>query len=58
MKTYSALLTENITKWIDRTSGICGLYASQLLPSRDLKTVEMYRIFQTEMYQKAAALGV
>lgn len=41
----------NLT-WIDREAGICGLYASQILPPGDLKSVEMSALFEKTMYER------
>ena len=41
--------------WIDRTSGVAGVYATQLLPFFDAKAVEACEAFETAVY---AALPV
>ncbi len=42
----------NLTWWIDLKSGICGLYASQILPPGDKKSVEMSALFEKAMYER------
>jgi hypothetical protein len=42
----------NLTWWIDREAGICGLYASQILPPEDPKSVEMSVLFEKTMYER------
>lgn len=42
----------NLKWWIDRKTGLCGLYASQLHPPGDAMSVNMYQIFQAEMYKR------
>ncbi|KIW17991.1 hypothetical protein PV08_02277 [Exophiala spinifera] len=42
----------NLKWWIDRKTGLCGLYASQLIPPGDAMSVKMYEIFQAEMYKR------
>lgn len=42
----------NLIWWIDMKEGICGLYASQILPPGDLKSVEMSTLFEKEMYAR------
>ena len=42
----------NLTWWIDRKVGICGLYASQILPPGDPKSVEMSALFEKTMYER------
>lgn len=42
----------NLKWWIDRDTGICGMYASQLHPPGDPTSVKMYEIFQADMYDR------
>lgn len=42
----------NLTWWIDPKEGICGLYASQILPPGESKSVEMCVMFEKEMYAR------
>jgi CubicO group peptidase (beta-lactamase class C family) len=42
----------NLTWWIDREADICGLYASQILPPDDPKSVEMSVLFEKTMYER------
>ncbi|KAI0912699.1 beta-lactamase/transpeptidase-like protein [Ustulina deusta] len=44
--------TPNLTWWIDREAGLCGLYAGQLMPLGDEKSVEMTQLFEREMYAR------
>ena len=41
-------------KWIDRSSDLCGFYASQILPVGDLQSRELKTVFQKEMYGRRA----
>jgi hypothetical protein len=41
----------NLTWWIDPSVGICGLYASQILPLGDPKSVEMSALFEKTIYE-------
>lgn len=45
----------NLNWWIDRVTGICGLYASQLHPPADPTSVELFKVFQAEMYRRSLA---
>ncbi|KAK3935246.1 acyltransferase LovD [Diplogelasinospora grovesii] len=47
--------TPNLTWWIDRKAGLCGLYAGQLMPLGDAKSVEMTQLFEKEMYARHSA---
>jgi hypothetical protein len=40
----------NLTWWVDREAGICGLYASQILLPGNLKSVELSALFEKTMY--------
>jgi CubicO group peptidase (beta-lactamase class C family) len=42
----------NLIWFIDPVAGLCGLYASQILPPGDLKSVEMSTLFEKEMYAR------
>ncbi|OKL59538.1 hypothetical protein UA08_04991 [Talaromyces atroroseus] len=44
--------TPNLTWWIDRKVGLCGLYASQLMPIGDAKSVELEKVFEKAMYER------
>ena len=49
------LVTKGLTltsKFIDRKAGLCGLYASQILPSDDAKSVELTHIFERAIYKE------
>jgi hypothetical protein len=39
-------------QWIDMEAGICGLYAGQILPPGDLKSVKMSALFEKTMYER------
>ena len=47
---------------IDREAGLCGLYASQIMPIGDPKSVKMVHVFEKAMYERhsdtASALTV
>ncbi|KAF2152733.1 beta-lactamase/transpeptidase-like protein [Myriangium duriaei CBS 260.36] len=49
--------TPNLTWWIDRTAGICGLYSSQIMPIGDAKSNEMVHAFEKDMYRRLAELN-
>ncbi|KAI4114730.1 MAG: hypothetical protein LQ338_007962 [Usnochroma carphineum] len=42
----------NLTWFVDRESDLCGLYATQILPSGEPKSLEMRDVFQKAMYEK------
>ncbi|KAH8424224.1 serine hydrolase domain-containing protein [Aspergillus melleus] len=42
----------NLFWWIDRTAGLCGLYASQIMPTGDPRSVEWGTTFMKEMYTR------
>ncbi|KAK7737320.1 hypothetical protein SLS53_006623 [Cytospora paraplurivora] len=44
--------TPNLTWWIDRKAGLCGLYAGQVMPIGDAKCVELNKLFEREMYAR------
>lgn len=46
----------NLSWWIDCEAGLCGIFATQLLPAGDEKTVEMIDLFQKTMYKRLAAI--
>ncbi|KAM0812141.1 putative Beta-lactamase-related domain-containing protein [Seiridium cardinale] len=41
----------NTLAWIDKESGLCGAYFSQLLPMGDAKVKELAKLFQQAVYQ-------
>lgn len=41
--------------WIDRTTGVCGMFASQMVPTGDLKSVEWNKRFEDEIYRRLGA---
>ncbi|KAL8721127.1 MAG: hypothetical protein Q9181_007777 [Wetmoreana brouardii] len=43
----------NLTWFVDRDADLCGLYASQIFPLGEPRTLEMREVFQKAMYQKA-----
>ncbi|KAI1822942.1 beta-lactamase/transpeptidase-like protein [Xylaria intraflava] len=44
--------TPNLIWWIDREAELCGLYAGQLMPRGDAKSVEMTQLFEKEIYAR------
>jgi len=46
----------NLHWWIDSKTGLCGMYASQVLPYGDAKSAEMHQLFEKEMYQRLEAM--
>ncbi|KZP25191.1 beta-lactamase/transpeptidase-like protein [Athelia psychrophila] len=47
----------NLYWWIDPKAGIAGLYASQVLPTGDKKSAEMFGEFEKGIYKQAQALS-
>ncbi|KAF2031442.1 beta-lactamase/transpeptidase-like protein [Setomelanomma holmii] len=45
----------NLIWWVDRKTGLCGLYAGQVLPPGDAKCVSLNRKFEEEMYKQFTA---
>jgi len=45
----------NLFWWIDRKEGLCGLYASQVIPEADVESINLNRDFETKMYRLAQA---
>ncbi|KAF1839102.1 beta-lactamase/transpeptidase-like protein [Decorospora gaudefroyi] len=41
----------NLSWWVDRESGVCGLYAGQVLPIGDAKCVSLARKFEEGIYK-------
>lgn len=46
----------NFSQWIDCDAGLCGLYASQIMPIGDAKSVELCKMFEKTMYERLAAV--
>lgn len=42
----------NLTQWVDRKTGLCGLYAGQVVPTGDAKCAALDRMFEAAMYEK------
>lgn len=42
----------NLTWWIDPVAGLCGLYASQIVPPGDKTSVDMSVLFEKEIYAR------
>lgn len=42
----------NLKWWIDRKGGTCGIYATQLFPPGEAKSVHLQKMFQKEMVNK------
>ncbi|KAF1933623.1 beta-lactamase family protein [Didymella exigua CBS 183.55] len=47
----------NLNWWVDRKTGICGLYAIQVLPTGDAKIAALDRSFEAGIYEKYKAGG-
>ncbi|KAK8170883.1 beta-lactamase/transpeptidase-like protein [Phyllosticta citrichinensis] len=45
----------NLTWWIDRKAGLCGMFAGQLVPEGDAKAQALAQAFERDMYKRAAA---
>ena len=43
----------NFYWWADRASGISGTYGSNLIPTGDPRSIEMFKVFEADMYEKA-----
>lgn len=41
----------NLFWWIDRDAGVAGMYASQLVPQGDPKSIEMFGAFEAAVYE-------
>lgn len=41
----------NLFWWIDRDAGVAGMYASQLIPQGDPKSIEMFGAFEAAVYE-------
>jgi CubicO group peptidase (beta-lactamase class C family) len=41
--------------WIDRTTGVCGVFLTQILPFFDEKAIPLFRAYETAVYQALAA---
>ncbi|KAH7345876.1 beta-lactamase/transpeptidase-like protein [Pyrenochaeta sp. MPI-SDFR-AT-0127] len=44
----------NLIWWVDRKTGLCGLYAGQVLPPGDAKCAALNRKFEEAMYERYA----
>ncbi|MCJ1478910.1 hypothetical protein MMC13_007594 [Lambiella insularis] len=44
----------NLTWFVDREAGLCGMYGSQLIPSGDPKSIELSEVFERAMYKELA----
>lgn len=42
----------NLLWWIDRKTGLCGIYAGQVTPPGDSKCCALHRKFEAGMYAK------
>ncbi|KAK8213714.1 beta-lactamase/transpeptidase-like protein [Phyllosticta capitalensis] len=47
----------NLTWWIDRKAGLCGIFAGQLIPTGDARVIELSRVFERDMYRRIEAEG-
>ncbi|KAF9877642.1 beta-lactamase family protein [Colletotrichum karsti] len=46
----------NIFWWIDRKTGVCGVFGTQIMPAGELVTKEYIKAFEDEMYAKMKTL--
>lgn len=49
---WNGYANEFYVQWIDRDAGLCGIYASQILPPEDAKSVKMSVLFEKTMYER------
>jgi hypothetical protein len=47
----------NLYWWMDRESGVSGIYASQLLPQGDLQSLEWFAKWEEEVYKRIEERG-
>ena len=47
----------DLLQWIDRKTGLCGLYATQVVPTGDAKCAALDRKFEEAMYEKYKQSG-
>lgn len=45
------MLTGEFLQFIDQENGVAGVYLSQLLPTGDNKSVELFREFENTVYK-------
>ncbi len=45
-------------QWIDRKTGLCGLYAGQVMPTGDSKCAALNRAFEAAMYEMYKQSGL
>ncbi|KAF2128551.1 beta-lactamase/transpeptidase-like protein [Dothidotthia symphoricarpi CBS 119687] len=48
----------NLTWWVDRKTGLCGLYAGQMMPTGDTKCSALDRQFEAGMYKNYNQSGL
>jgi hypothetical protein len=48
----------NMYWWADRASGVSGMYGSNLIPTADPRSIEMFKVFEADVYEKAKSQGV
>ncbi|KAF2630465.1 beta-lactamase/transpeptidase-like protein [Macroventuria anomochaeta] len=48
----------NLIWWVDRRTGLCGLYAGQVIPTGDAKCAALDRSFEAGMYEKYEQSGL
>ena len=41
-----------IVRWADRTVGLSGFYANQVVPTGDLKSIAFFETFERAIYTK------
>ncbi len=42
----------NLLWWMDRVGGMSGIYGGQIYPPGDPKTVELFNLWEKEMYRE------
>lgn len=43
----------NLSWWIDRKDGLCGIYASQICPPQDQRSKELEQLWEKAIYERA-----
>ena len=51
-------LLSNILQWVDPTTGICGLFATQVVPTGDAKCAALNRGFEAAIYEQYKRSGI
>ncbi|KAG7004437.1 hypothetical protein G7Y79_00025g057230 [Physcia stellaris] len=42
----------NLFWWVDRETGLCGLYGTQMLPTGDAGSIRAFQLFERTMYER------